>query len=109
MAGWHHRLDGHELSKLWELVIDMEAWHAVIHGVTKSRTRLSDLTGTGLMEFVFVLKSLCSINLVCFSLEGKSRTFYAVTLFLKCNNYLPTTKKAFLTCNCDNLEFSPKV
>ena len=81
-AGWHHRLDGHELSKLWELVIDREAWHAVIHGVTKSRTRLSDLTGTGLMEFVFVLKSLCSINLVCFSLEGKSRTFYAVTLFL---------------------------
>ena len=28
----------------WELVIDREAWHAVIHGVTKSQTRLSDLT-----------------------------------------------------------------
>ena len=26
------------LSELWELVIDREAWHAVIHGVTKSRT-----------------------------------------------------------------------
>ena len=26
------------LSELWELVIDMEAWHAVIHGVVKSRT-----------------------------------------------------------------------
>ena len=30
------------LSKVLELVMDREAWHAVIHGVTKSRTRLSD-------------------------------------------------------------------
>ena len=30
------------LSELWELVMDREAWHAVIHGVTKNRTRLSD-------------------------------------------------------------------
>ena len=27
MAGWHHRLDGHELSRLQELVMDREAWH----------------------------------------------------------------------------------
>ena len=30
------------LNELWKLVMDREAWHAVIHGVTKSRTRLSD-------------------------------------------------------------------
>ena len=32
------------LSELWELVMDREAWRAVIHGVTKSWTRLSDWT-----------------------------------------------------------------
>ena len=38
MAGWHQRLDGHELSELQESVMDREAWRAAIHGVAKSQT-----------------------------------------------------------------------
>ena len=42
MAGWFANSMDMSLSELPRLVMDREAWHAVIHGVTKSWTRLSD-------------------------------------------------------------------
>ena len=42
------------LSKLQELVMDREAWRAVIHGVTKSRTRLSDWTELNWSSILFI-------------------------------------------------------
>ena len=42
MAGWHHRLDGHDFEWTPGVVMYREAWHDAIHGVAKNRTWLSD-------------------------------------------------------------------
>ena len=50
------------LSEFRELVMDREAWLAAIHGVAKSRTRLSD--GTELKEAAVLIPSSCDYDLI---------------------------------------------
>jgi len=48
MVGWHHCLDGREFEQALGDVMDREAWHAAVHGVSKSQTQLSDWTMTNI-------------------------------------------------------------
>ena len=57
MAGWHHWLNGRDLSELQELVMDREAQRAAIHGVVKSQTRLSDWTELNWLTVILIFTS----------------------------------------------------
>ena len=52
------------LGELWELVVDREAWFAVIHGVTKSRTRLSDWTELMPLNCLETALWICLLSIV---------------------------------------------
>ena len=88
MAGWHHQVDGYEFEQLWELVMDREDWHATVHGVTKSKTLLSNrtelrpLNSLPALEVLFHNVSfgwkLCLLNIFCVCAQSLSLVSFFV-------------------------------
>ena len=53
------------LSKFWEMVKDREAWHAAVHGITKSQTRLSKASEQQQQKLVFIeIKFVVNVSCV---------------------------------------------
>ena len=52
MARQHPALNGHDLSKIWEIMEDQGAWHATVHGIAKSQTQVCNLTTAARTKYV---------------------------------------------------------
>ena len=79
---------GVSLSELRGMVMDREAWHAAIHGVTKSRTRLSDWTELNWTEYSDIVPLIYVNETICMVICPSSR-FKLIILWPKMNHLVP--------------------
>ena len=71
------------LSRLWKLVMDREAWHVEVHGVTKNQRWLSDWTGTELKVIDLVASiSILSFTLLMFWVYSRRQYKNAIIIFI---------------------------
>ena len=95
------------LSRLWELVIDMEAWHAAVHEVDKSRTKLNDWTKlkfkSHVIHFMLFLHTnfLDLVNIFC---------LHHILIYAKCisNATYPQADSRYSSLEDESKEYSSK-